>query len=45
MTRRTDNLELVDREWLEINPEDAERLWITDGQTRLGALAASGGSR
>jgi formate dehydrogenase alpha subunit len=31
MTRRTANLELLDREWLEINPEDAERLWISDG--------------
>jgi formate dehydrogenase major subunit len=32
MTRRTRNLDLVDRDWLEINPEDAARLWITDGQ-------------
>ncbi len=32
MTRRTANLELVDREWLEIHPDDASRLWITDGQ-------------
>ena len=32
MTRRTGNLELVDRDWLEIHPDDAERLWITDGQ-------------
>jgi formate dehydrogenase major subunit len=32
MTRRTGNLELVDREWLEIHPDDAARLWIEDGQ-------------
>ena len=32
MTRRTENLELVDRDWLEINPQDARRLWISDGQ-------------
>ena len=32
MTRRTRNLELVDRDWLEIHPDDADRLWITDGQ-------------
>ncbi len=32
MTRRTANIELVDRDWLEINPEDAQRLWISDGQ-------------
>jgi formate dehydrogenase major subunit len=32
MTRRTANIELVDRDWLEINPEDAQRLWIADGQ-------------
>ncbi len=32
MTRRTANVELVDHEWLEIHPDDAERLWITDGQ-------------
>lgn len=31
MTRRTANVELVDREWLEIHPDDAERLWISDG--------------
>jgi formate dehydrogenase alpha subunit len=33
MTRRTANLELVDHEWLEIHPSDADRLWISDGQT------------
>jgi formate dehydrogenase alpha subunit len=32
MTRRTGNLELVDRDWLEIHPDDAAKLWITDGQ-------------
>jgi formate dehydrogenase major subunit len=32
MTRRTGNLELLDRDWLEIHPDDAKRLWITDGQ-------------
>ncbi len=31
MTRRTHNAELVDRDWLEIHPDDAERLWISDG--------------
>ena len=31
MTRRTANLELVDRDWLEIHPDDAARLWIADG--------------
>ena len=31
MTRRTANVELVDRDWLEIHPEDAARLWIADG--------------
>ena len=30
MTRRTDNLLLVDRELLEIHPQDADRLGITD---------------
>jgi formate dehydrogenase alpha subunit len=33
MTRRTHNLDLLDHEWLEINPQDAAKLWITDGQT------------
>ena len=33
MTRRTGNLELLDRDWLEIHPDDAARLWITNGQT------------
>ncbi len=32
MTRRTANIELLDREWLEIHPDDAARLWISDGQ-------------
>ena len=30
MTRRTDNLPLVDRELLEIHPQDADRLHIAD---------------
>ena len=32
MTRRTGNLELNDRDYLEIHPDDAERLWIDDGE-------------
>jgi formate dehydrogenase alpha subunit len=31
MTRRTANLELFDRDWLEIHPDDAARLWIETG--------------
>ncbi len=31
MTRRTGNVDLVDRDHLEIHPDDAERLWIGDG--------------
>ncbi len=31
MTRRTANAELVDRDVLEIHPDDAARLWIGDG--------------
>jgi predicted molibdopterin-dependent oxidoreductase YjgC len=31
MTRRTANVDLVDRDLLEIHPEDAARLWISDG--------------
>ena len=31
MTRRTGNVELADRDHLEIHPDDAERLWIKDG--------------
>ena len=31
MTRRTGNVELNDRDYLEIHPDDAERLWVTDG--------------
>jgi len=31
MTRRTANIELVDGDWLEIHPDDAERLWIETG--------------
>ena len=32
MTRRTGNVELADRDWLEIHPDDAARLWIEDGE-------------
>ncbi len=32
MTRRTGNLELLDKDRLEIHPVDAARLWVTDGQ-------------
>ena len=31
MTRRTGNVELTDRDHLEVHPDDAERLWINDG--------------
>jgi formate dehydrogenase major subunit len=31
MTRRTANLELLDRDWLEIHPDDALRLGVLDG--------------
>ncbi len=31
MTRRTGNAELVDRDLLEIHPDDAARLWVGDG--------------
>jgi formate dehydrogenase major subunit len=31
MTRRTKNIELQDGDWLEINPDDAARLWIETG--------------
>ena len=33
MTRRTGNADLVDRDWLEIHPDDADRLWICEGDT------------
>jgi len=33
MTRRTANLELLDRDWLEIHPGDAERLGVADGES------------
>jgi formate dehydrogenase major subunit len=33
MTRRTHNAQIVDRDWLEIHPTDAERLWVSDGDT------------
>ncbi len=31
MTRRTANIELMDRDWLELHPDDAAQLWIGDG--------------
>jgi formate dehydrogenase major subunit len=31
MTRRTGNLELMPGDWLELHPQDAARLWVTDG--------------
>ncbi len=31
MTRRTKNLELMDHDWLELHPDDAARLWVSDG--------------
>jgi formate dehydrogenase major subunit len=31
MTRRTANLQLLDSDWLEIHPDDAQRLGVTDG--------------
>jgi formate dehydrogenase major subunit len=31
MTRRTANLQLLDSDWLEIHPDDAERLGLSDG--------------
>ncbi len=42
MTRRTSNVELVDRDWLEIHPDDAARLWVSTGdrvsiRSRVGA--------
>ncbi len=33
MTRRTPNVDLVDRDVLEVHPDDAARLWIGDGDT------------
>jgi predicted molibdopterin-dependent oxidoreductase YjgC len=32
MTRRTHNVDIVDRDWLEVHPIDAAKLWITDGE-------------
>jgi formate dehydrogenase major subunit len=32
MTRRTANLQLLDRDWLEIHPDDAARLSVRDRQ-------------
>ena len=31
MTRRTGNLDLFPADWLEIHPDDAEELWISEG--------------
>ena len=31
MTRRTENVSLVDRDVLEVHPDDAARLWISEG--------------
>jgi predicted molibdopterin-dependent oxidoreductase YjgC len=31
MTRRTGNLDLAPSDWLELHPDDAARLWVTDG--------------
>ena len=44
MTRRTGNLELVDRDCLEIHPDDAARLWISDGDT-VSVRSRTAGSR
>ena len=41
MTRRTHNLELMPSDWLEIHPQDAERLWIGDGDL-VSVRSASG---
>ena len=43
MTRRTHNAQLVDRDWLEIHPVDAARLWVSEGdkvsiRSRVGAI-------
>jgi len=31
MTRRTANLDLLPADWLELHPDDAARLWVSDG--------------
>lgn len=31
MTRRTGNLDLMPSDWLEVHPDDATRLWVSDG--------------
>jgi len=41
MTRRTGNLELLASDWLELHPDDAERLWIGDGDL-VSVRSASG---
>lgn len=41
MTRRTRNLELMPRDWLEVHPDDAARLWVSDGD--LGSVRSAFG--
>lgn len=41
MTRRTHNLELAPSDWLEIHPDDAERLWVEEGEL-VSVRSASG---
>jgi predicted molibdopterin-dependent oxidoreductase YjgC len=41
MTRRTPNLELAPSDWLEIHPDDAERLWVEQGEL-VSVRSASG---
>jgi len=41
MTRRTANLDLAPSDWLEIHPEDADRLWIEEGEL-VSVRSASG---
>ena len=47
MTRRTDNLELMSADWLEMHPDDAAALGLADGETvtvrsRRGQIRAGG---
>ena len=37
MTRRTGNLDLLPSDWLELHPDDAARLWVSDGDLVVGA--------
>ncbi len=41
MTRRTGNLELMPSDWLELHPDDAARLWVSDGD-RVSVRSAFG---